>query len=165
MAIEPCSTFSAKVLGCCIRSRIPERSRFSAKSSAKKTDKQDWIELVNSDFSAGRIKIKPGSDLAHELSGLQWDLSRDSKMVLARTGRLREDPQCPNHLCDALLYLYKYSYHFWSESTPRSIERGTESWWAEYEKQQLEKALSKRRDQRRDPTGFFAWKEARRWTS
>ncbi len=132
---------------------------------AKKTDKQDWIELVNSDFASGRIKIKPGSDLAHELSGLQWDLSRDSKMVLARTGRLREDPQCPNHLCDALLYLYKYSYHFWSETTPRQIERGTEQWWAEYEKQQLDKALAKRREDRRDPSGFFAWKDTQKWTS
>jgi hypothetical protein len=132
---------------------------------AKKTDKQDWIELVNSDFGSGRIQIIPGSDLAHELSGLQWDLSRDSKMILARTGRLREDPQCPNHLCDALLYLYKYAYHFWSERPERVHEKGTEQWWVEYERQQLEKALAKRREMRRDPSGFFAWKDANKWTS
>jgi hypothetical protein len=132
---------------------------------AKKTDKQDWIELVNSDFGSGRIKIIPGSDLAHELSGLQWDLSRDSKLILARTGRLREDPQCPNHLCDALLYLYKYAYHFFSEAPRMAIERGTEAWWAEYERLQLEKALAKRHQDRKDPAGYFAWRDTQRWTS
>lgn len=125
---------------------------------AKKTEKQDHIELVNSDFAAGRIKIIPGSDLAHELSGLQWDLSRESKMVLARTGRLREDPSCPNHLCDALLYLYRYSYHFWSSSPAPSLEKGTTEWWAEFERAQLEAALKKRREGKDDPHGLQRWK-------
>lgn len=119
---------------------------------AKKTDKQDWINLVNGDFAAGRIKIIPGTDLAHELAGLQWDLSRDSKLILARTGRLKEDPQCPNHLCDALLYLYKYSYHFWSEQGLPQKEVGTTEWWAEFENQQLQRALDRRRaNKRQDP--------------
>lgn len=124
---------------------------------AKKTEKQDHIELVNSDFAAGRIKIIPGSDLAHELSGLQWDLSRESKMVLARTGRLREDPSCPNHLCDALLYLYRYSYHFWSTAREPGVERGTPVWWAEFEKKQLEAALKKRKAGHEDPHGLQRW--------
>jgi len=119
---------------------------------AKKTDKQDWIALVNSDFHAGKIKLIPGTDLTHEMAGLQWDLSRDSKLILARTGRLREDPQCPNHLCDAFLYLYKYSYHFWSEAGPQKQDEGTGAWWAEYERQQLDKVLARRRGERnRDP--------------
>lgn len=125
---------------------------------AKKTEKQDHIELVNSDFMAGRIKIIPGSDLAHELSGLQWDLSRDSKMVLARTGRLREDPHCPNHLCDALLYLYRYSYHFWSVIPELSgPEPGSPQWWREQEEAQLHKALSRRKYDRKDPHGLHNW--------
>lgn len=125
--------------------------------SAKKTEKQDHIELLNSDFAAGRIKIIPGSDLAHELSGLQWDLSRESKMVLARTGRLREDPSCPNHLCDALLYLYRYSYHFWSTPPDTQTERGTTEWWAEFEKKQLDAALAKRKAGLSDPHGLLRW--------
>ena len=125
---------------------------------AKKTEKQDHIELLNSDFHTGAVKIIRGSDLAHELSGLQWDLSKDSKLVLARTGRLREDPQCPNHLCDALLYLYRYSYHFWSEA-PRQLgpDRGTTAWWAEMERQQLERALTRRRADGNDPHGLGSW--------
>lgn len=133
---------------------------------AKKTEKQDHIELLNSDFAAGRIKIIPGSDLAHELSGLQWDLSRESKMVLARTGRLREDPACPNHLCDALLYLYRYSYHFWSMAPDRPLDPGTTEWWAEYERKQLDAALRKRKEGRDDPHGFAKWQKARGpWTA
>jgi hypothetical protein len=124
---------------------------------AKKTEKQDHIELLNSDFAGGRVKIIPGSDLAHELAGLQWDLSRESKMVLARTGRLREDPSCPNHLCDALLYLYRYSHHFWSEAPHAPVEYGTREWWAEYERKQLEATLAKRRDEQRDPHKFNRW--------
>lgn len=132
---------------------------------AVKTEKQDHIELVNSDFAAGRIKLIPGSDLAHELSGLQWDLSRESKMVLARTGRLREDPSCPNHLCDALLYLYRYSYHFWSQTLAAPTERGTTEWWAEYENRQLDAALRKRREGRNDPHGLGKWAKGRDpWT-
>lgn len=134
---------------------------------AKKTDKQDWIELVNGDFGRGRIKIIPGTDLAHELAGLQWDLSRESKLILARTGKLREDPKCPNHLCDAFLYLYKFSYHFWSEPRAEMAEQGTEAWWAEYERQQLEKALARRAAAHRDPHRMNIWKRTSRdpWRS
>jgi len=124
---------------------------------AKKTEKQDHIELVNSDFAAGRIKIIPGSDLAHELSGLQWDLSRESKMVLARTGRLREDPSCPNHLCDALLYLYRYSYHFWSMAPSVGLEPYTIEWWAEVEAKQVANAIKRKREGRFDPHGLRRW--------
>lgn len=129
--------------------------------SAKKTEKQDHIELLNSDFARGVIKIIPGSDLAHELSGLQWDLSRESKLVLARTGRLREDPSCPNHLCDALLYLYRYSYHFWSLAPVAALEPHTTEWWAEYERKQLEAAMKKRKEGRADPHGLRKWAQGK----
>jgi hypothetical protein len=125
--------------------------------SAKKTEKQDHIELLNSDFAAGRVKVIPGSDLAHELSGLQWDLSRESKMVLARTGRLREDPSCPNHLCDALLYLYRYSYHFWSQAPKPGLTPHTTEWWVEFERRQLAQALKRRKEGRVDPHGLVSW--------
>lgn len=125
--------------------------------AAKKTEKQDHIELLNSDFAAGSIKIIPGSDLAHELCGLQWDLSKDSKVILARTGRLREDPQCPNHLSDALLYLYRYSYHFWSAAPENHVEPHTEAWWRKLEAEAVERAIARRRGNGRDPHGLGQW--------
>ncbi len=130
--------------------------------AAKKTEKQDHIELVNSDFSAGSIKIIPGSDLANELCGLQWDLSKDSKIILARTGRLREDPQCPNHLCDAFLYLYRHSYHFWSAAPENQVAPHTAEWWKAMEDAAVQRAIDRRRGGN-DPHGLRRWQRTGRW--
>jgi hypothetical protein len=121
---------------------------------AEKKDKQAYIELQNSEFHSGRIKIIPGTDLAHELGGLQWDLSRNSKLILARTGRLVEDPNCPNHLCDAFLYLYRYSHHFWSEAAAPGPVKGTEAWWKEQERLMEEEACRRKQALRNDPFGL-----------
>lgn len=112
---------------------------------AVKREKQDHIELINGDFLADRIKIIPGSDLDHELCGLQWDLSNDSKTILARTGRLREDPSCPNHLCDALLYIWRFSYHYFSAPRAEQAARGSEDWWAAEELRSQARAIARRR--------------------
>ena len=125
--------------------------------AAKKSEKADHIELVNSDFSLGNIKLIPGSDLAHELCGLQWDLSRDSKTILARTGRLHEDPACPNHLCDALLYLYRYSYHFWSQAPERGVDPGTPDWWRNMEQAAIDRAVARKAGLADDPHGLKRW--------
>jgi hypothetical protein len=124
---------------------------------AQKRDKQDHIELVNSDFHSGRIKIIVGSDLAHELSGLQWDLSRNSKIILSRTGRLQEDPSCPNHLCDAFLYLHRFAHHFWSVPVQRGPEKNSPEWWVEWEKQQIARAVRKKNQFDRDPHHLQEW--------
>jgi hypothetical protein len=94
--------------------------------AAEKRDKFDYVELLNNDFSGGRIKIIPNSPLEHELCGLQYDLSSNSKVILARTGKLREDPHCANHSCDALLYLWRFSYHYWAVSSLPKFEPGSD---------------------------------------
>lgn len=121
---------------------------------AEKKDKQAHFELINSEFHSEKIKIQPGTDLAHELAGLQWDLSKNSKMILARLGRLVEDPSCPNHLCDALLYLYRYSYHFWSEQPARGPEEGSSQWIAQRKREAQAKVIERKRSARLDPHGF-----------
>lgn len=123
---------------------------------AEKRDKQAYIELQNSEFHSERIKIIPGTDLAHELGGLQWDLSRNSKLILARTGRLVEDPNCPNHLTDAFLYLYRYSYHFWSEAVPPGPVKGTTEWWKIEEKRMEEAAIARKHERANDRMGLKA---------
>lgn len=112
---------------------------------AQKREKQDHIELMNGDFLADRIKVIPSSDLDHELCGLQWDLSANSKTILARTGRLREDPKCPNHLCDALLYIWRFSYHYYSSPHTQAPEKGTDAWWKVEEERAIQRAVSRRR--------------------
>jgi len=122
--------------------------------AAEKRDKQAWWEVINSDFHSERIKIIPGTDLAHELAGLQWDLSRNSKLILARTGALKEDPSCPNHLCDAFLYLYRYAHHFFSEMPSRRPEKGSDQWLREMQRAELEKALARKAIAKQDPHGL-----------
>lgn len=121
--------------------------------AAEKKEKFDHIELMNSDFHSGHVLLIPGSDLDHELSGLQWDLSRESKVVLARTGKLREDSKCPNHLCDAFLYLWRFSYHYWAVHELEGPERGTPQWIEAQERAALAAALE-RRSATRDPHGL-----------
>lgn len=112
---------------------------------AQKREKQDYIELMNGDFATNRIKIISGSDLDHELCGLQWDLSNDSKVILSRTGRLREDPSCPNHLCDALLYVWRWSNHYYSRPREVGPEPGTPDWWKVEEEKTLERVIARRK--------------------
>lgn len=115
---------------------------------ASKREKQDHIELINGDFAQNRIKIIPNSDLAHELCGLQWDLSNDSKVILSRTGRLREDPSCPNHLCDALLYVWRFSYHYYATPRQAGPDQGTPDWWKLKEQEQIDRAIARRKQGR-----------------
>lgn len=100
---------------------------------ADKTQKFDHIELVNSDFHAGRFKLMPDSELHHEMCGLQWDLSKASKEQLIRTGKMRESPGCPNHLCDAALYAWRYAYHQFAKDRVPEVQPGTLEWWRERE--------------------------------
>ncbi len=104
---------------------------------ADKTFKNDYMEYLNSDFHTGRVKVIPGSDLDHELCGLRWYSGKDPGLVkdehgvsdpvrgMARLGKLREDPACPNHLCDCLLYLHRFSYHFFARAA-RTAEKSPE---------------------------------------
>ncbi len=85
---------------------------------AMKTAKQDYIEQVNSDFQAGRIKIIRGSELDDQLCSLQYDLQHGTKAQLASEGRLKEDKRLPNHLCDAFLYGMRHCLHHFSVGTP-----------------------------------------------
>lgn len=111
--------------------------------AAEKREKTDHQELVNSDFYADRIKLIEGSKLAHEMCHLQWDLSKESKLMLTRKGKLREDPSCPNHLCDAFLYLWRYCYHYWATPEGKGLEPGSTAWWKEQERKSVERYMEK----------------------
>lgn len=122
--------------------------------AAEKKEKFDHIELLNSDFHCGRIKIQVGSDLEREMLGLQYDLSQERKTVLARMGKLREDPKCPNHLCDAFLYLWRYAYHYWSKLYDLEPVRGTPEFYKRAEEEAIEKAVARKNAMSKDPHGF-----------
>lgn len=111
---------------------------------AEKREKTDHIELLNSDFYSDRIKVIYNSDLDHELCGLQWDLTKDTKLRLTRKGNLKEDPNCANHLCDAFLYLWRYCYHYWAVSEEPVIKVGSREWWIEHEKESIQRLRERR---------------------
>lgn len=118
---------------------------------AEKRSKTDHIDLLNGDFLTGRIKIIAGSDIETELQGLQWDLSNDAKIILARTNRLREDPSCPNHLCDALLYIWRFAYHFYSQPHQSGPPMGSPEWQQLREEQEIERYIARRQGAKNDP--------------
>ena len=123
---------------------------------AEKRSKTDHIDLLNGDFLTGRIKIIQGSELETELMGLQWDLSNDAKHILARTGRLREDPSCPNHLCDALLYIWRFAYHFYASPHESGPPKGSVEWQQLQEDKEIENYIYRRKMGRlMDPTSQF----------
>lgn len=101
---------------------------------AIKRDKFDYIQIVNSDAQAGRVKIRKESETAFEMMCLQWDTRGDRTLEeLQRAGKLKEDESFANHCCDAFLYAYKYSYHFWADDRPSLAVPGSAEWQQEQE--------------------------------
>ncbi len=109
--------------------------------AAKKTEKNDHIELINSDFIRGRIRIIPGTDLEDQLQSVQWDLSKGALKELAKTGKLHEDPKCANDLTDAFLYMWRGAMHFFQRPIKEQAPaKGTVEWIHWYEAEALAKA-------------------------
>lgn len=73
--------------------------------AAEKTDKFEHIELMNSDFIMGRIKLlKPKTKaLSDEYADLILDPNSRKKA---------EHPACENHLCDASLYAWRHARNY-----------------------------------------------------
>jgi hypothetical protein len=125
--------------------------------AAEKKEKNDFIELLNTDYHSGRVKILTHSDLSREAQALQWDLGESSKKHLARTGKLREHRNLPNHLCDAWLYIWRFSYHFWQEERISLAEPGT----IEYEDMVMRQSVERLVSERKEKLGSTFWDELR----
>lgn len=107
--------------------------------AAEKTGKVDFIEIMNSDFISGRIKVlvsltvsSDGKDdtIADEWKTLVWD---------DKTTKRQENPACPNHLSDAALYGWREAYNYMASQyeappDPTSEARVDEFWDQEAEK-------------------------------
>lgn len=86
---------------------------------AKKTEKAANIEIMNSDFLAGRIKVVEDTPVTKEWAELMWE-DKD---------RRKEHPKFDNHLCDSILYIWRYSRHFFAKDKNPDIPRGTPTWY------------------------------------
>lgn len=117
---------------------------------AEKREKFDHIELINSAFARGEIKIVETetakecgweSTLEHQLLTNAWDLEGGTRDELAKLGKLREDEAIPNDTVDAFLYLYRGSLHrFRPAVAPAVPEYLSPEWVAAREKEELRRA-------------------------
>ena len=89
-------------------------------SPAEKTSKLGFIKLLNGDFKAGKVRVLEGAnmDLVENLGSLSW---ADEQAV-------RENPEQPNHLTDALLYGWRASRHFAAKDAPNLPAYGSHEW-------------------------------------
>lgn len=102
--------------------------------AADKKNKHDFIEICNSDFDTGRIKIYKENEelkqLCAQLSVLQWDEKRK-----------KEDGRFANDMCDAFLYNYREGKQYAEEpeviepeyDSPEYIDREEQRQIDEYE--------------------------------
>ena len=93
---------------------------------AEKTNKAEFIEIMKADLMTGKIKLVESEtkELQDEWSSLVWD--EDSN-------RRQEHPACENHLADATLYAWRYSYNYLAKQYIPPPKRGSEEqvdeWW------------------------------------
>lgn len=113
-----------------------------------KREKNDFLELVNSAFARGEIKIIEDTILELQLLTNAWDLSDGTKEELARLHKLKEDKTVHNDVSDAFLYLFRGSLHLFGVPTsPDAPVPGSPDAIRAWEKEQLAKA---RREVRRE---------------
>ncbi len=119
--------------------------------AAKKREKLDYIELLNSAFSLNEVLIIPGTTLETQLLTNAWDLGDEDHDVISggtsakekagRLGVLVEDKSIPNDSTDALLYLFRGSLHRFGK--PKKIAQatiGTAEHFKAWEAEQLAEA-------------------------
>ena len=107
-------------------------------TNAEKTDKNNFIKLLNSDLITNRLKILSSNiELLDEWDNLIWHTKP--------TGERIEHPGLDNHLCDSTLYAWRFCYAFFSTKAPpkRSLE-------AELEYQAEQSFFTSKRDKQLD---------------
>lgn len=99
---------------------------------AQKQNKLSYIELMNSDLAAGRIKVLEGCGVLDEWRLLQWDEDRPV-----------EDSRFDNHLADAALYAWRESRHYISTERAEKVNPGSAAYYRMIE-DNIEKSLKDR---------------------
>ena len=119
--------------------------------TADKIGKTDFIEIMNAELIQGHIKIHhKAMNLINELMGLVWKTTGD-KIDLPR----KEHPSLPNHLCDALLYAWRYCYQYMSEPAKEKIVIGSPQWHRKMNENLFEQALEHFTQEKDKESGFY----------
>lgn len=109
---------------------------------AFKSSKTDWIDMINSDFATGKIKIVRDQNADHidEMQRLTWNKRPDG-------GRL-EFPGATNDACDAFLYGYRICSHYRGQVAEPEPEKGSRAYW-EKQAGKMEKDLLEQMERRK----------------
>lgn len=104
--------------------------------TADKRGKEDFIEIMNSELIMGRIKLveNASAPIINEWSSLVWK-EKGGKIVVPK----EENPNCSNHLSDALLYIWRYCFQYLSQPAKLKPKYQTPQWF-EQEVSDMEQA-------------------------
>lgn len=109
---------------------------------AEKTQKAEFIQLVNDDFRSGRVLVHPQEiNFIEEISALQWDEEKE--------GRFIEDPRFANHRCDAFLYAWRESMHYLQKTPDKQPEPFSDSWYKREEDRMLKEIQRQFEDEKK----------------
>jgi len=102
---------------------------------AEKKEKNDFIEILNGEYDAGRIHILAGTELSKELITNRW-LEKS-----LGTPKRKEDPRTPNDLCDAHLYGWRWCDHRRAQPPDRQPLQGSADWWIKKQAKEMADAV------------------------
>jgi hypothetical protein len=103
--------------------------------AAEKTDKYEWIEIMNSDLSAKRIMVLREGNEHHvdEMATLTWKY--------LPTGERLVQPGLKEDACDAFLYAYRHAYHYMKSTRTTKPKIGSQEFYRKMEEKFLREAI------------------------
>lgn len=107
--------------------------------AAEKKEKQDHIELFNTDLIGGLVRIEKDSLLAEEMTEHKWTTKKSN-------GKRIESDETPNDCCDAALYSFRYCYHKRAVAKQAPLSKFSEEWYKEQEKLAEEALIQRERE-------------------
>ncbi len=112
--------------------------------AAEKNGKAGFIEIMNSDFQNGLIKLVDSQtkELQEELMNLIWDTEKTQRV---------EDSRYPNHLTDAALYAWRYCYNYTARDFVEKPKKDTDEymneWWQQEADRLAQREMKKGEDE------------------
>ncbi len=111
-------------------------------TTADKTGKVDFIKIMNAEFIQANIKLSHEcQDAKDEYLNLIWN-----ERVLEKSGKREEHPNCENHLCDAILYGWRFCYQFLSKPLGPPVNLSNRAEYLEHTRKLLEESLQRQID-------------------
>ncbi len=112
--------------------------------AADKHGKVDFINLMNAEFIQDRIKLLPGAqEWADELETLVW-VTENGKIKETPQSPRKEHPSLANHLCDAGLYNWRYTFTYLHSIPEKKPLWGSQEHWEPEHLKKLEEQVRRK---------------------